>query len=286
MKVFKELINWDIFFNYIPQFFSEVFAVMNRIKLLAVSVCFIFLGTIGCDTGGGSSEEMKEILDTQKAMLKELKEIKQALGPQQARRPAQQAPQNVVLSVDKFKIKGDEDAPVTLIEFSDYQCPFCGRFASNTLPQIVEEYIDTGKVKLAFVDYPLGFHKFAPKASEAAHCAGEQEKYWEMHDVLFENVKALQPENLPKYAEEAGVTDIESFNACLDSGKYEELVNGGVAMAKKAGVRGTPGFHLGYSTEDDKNIKSVKFIRGAVPFATFKADIDGLLSEQEAANKK
>ena len=258
---------------------------MNRIKLVAFAVCFIFLGALGCDTGSGTNEEIKELIENQKAMLEELKEIKQALKSQPAGRPGQQAPQNVVISVDEYKIKGAADAPVTLIEFSDYQCPFCGRFASNTLPQITKEYIDTGKVKLAFVDYPLGFHKFAPKASEAAHCAGDQEKYWEMHDVLFENVRALQPENLPKYAEAAGVTDIESFNTCLDSGKYEELVKGGVAMAQKAGVRGTPGFHLGYSTEDDKNIKSVKFIRGAVPFATFKTDIDKLLSEKEDTKK-
>ncbi len=243
-------------------------------------ICFVTIGLVGCDTSGVSEERVGKLEENQKAIMADIKEIKEALKKQPAR-PGQQAPLNVVLDLDNRKIKGDPNAPVTLVEFSDYQCPFCARHFKNTYPEIKKEYVDTGKVKIAFVDYALPFHKLAPKASEATHCAGEQGKYWELHDVLFDNTKALQPDNLPKYAETAGVSDMGAFNKCLESGKYTELVDSGKALAQKAGVRGTPGFHLGLSTKDNKNIKSAKSIRGAVPFATFKNDIDALLADKK-----
>lgn len=233
-----------------------------------------------------ANEDIKEIKENQKVILEELKEIKKSIasGP----RRAQQQPQpfkEVVMDVDTNYFKGDKNAPITLIEFSDFQCPFCGRHVKNTYPQIEKEYIKTGKVKYMFADYPLGFHKQAPKASEAALCAGDQDKFWEMHDVLFNNQRALQPENLSKYAEQAGVGDMAKFNECLEKETYKETVSENFADGTKLGVRGTPSFFLGYSTPDNKNVKFTKMVRGAVPFANFKAEIDGLLNDQEAAKK-
>ena len=101
---------------------------------------------------------------------------------------------------------GRADAPVTLVEFSDFQCPFCGRFFATTLPALKKDYIDTGKLRYVFRDFPLDqLHPNARKAAEAAHCAGEQGKYWEMHDVLFQNQRALAPSQLTEYARAVGV---------------------------------------------------------------------------------
>jgi protein-disulfide isomerase len=253
---------------------------MNRFLPLVLIICFISVGFLSCDSGDLTRDDINQLIETQKEMLTELKEIKEAMKKNPSR-AGQQVPRNLVLSVDKMMMKGNPNAPVTLIEFSDYQCPFCARHSKNTYPQIVKEYIDTGKVKLVFVDYPLDFHNLAPKASEASHCAGDQGKYWEMHDILFENSKALQPENLPRYAEQAGVKDINSFNKCLESGKYSEMSKSGSSLAAKAGVRGTPGFLLGYSTTNNKDIKIVKSIKGARPYESFKTDIDDMLNNSK-----
>lgn len=249
---------------------------MRKFLSFVFLIGFLSIGIIGCDT----SDSIDQLAENQKQIMADIKEIKEALKNQPAK-PGQQAPLNVVLDVDDRKIKGDPNAPVTLVEFSDYQCPFCARHFKNTYPQIVKDYVDTGKVKIAFVDYALDFHKLAPKASEATHCAAEQGKYWEMHGVLFENSKALQPENLPDYAKKAGVGDIDAFNECLKNNKYKYLVDSGKALAQKAGVRGTPGFHLGFSTKDNKNLKSAKSIRGAVPYDRFKTEIDALLADKK-----
>src|SRR5207247_8778213 len=109
-------------------------------------------------------------------------------------------------------------AKVAVIEYSDFQCPFCGRYAKESFPQITSDYVDTGKVKYVFHDLPLDFHKYAFKAAEAAHCAGEQGKFWEMHGLLFQNQAALAPEQLGGYAKDLGRRQA-AFPHRLDSGR-------------------------------------------------------------------
>ena len=167
--------------------------------------------------------------------------------------------------VDGDYVKGDENAPVTIIEYSDFECPFCGRFFEQTLPQIEENYIDTGKVKLIYRDFPLGFHANAQKAAEAAECAGEQGKYWEMHDTLYET-GALSIANLKQHAKDLGL-DSTQFDSCLDSGKYATEVTDDMAKGQAAGVSGTPSFTI-----------NGKLLVGAQPYATFAQMIDAELS--------
>ncbi len=120
-------------------------------------------------------------------------------------------------------------------------------------------------------------HPQAPKAHEAAHCAGEQGKYWEMHDQLFAHQKELEADNLPDYAEAAGVSDTSAFETCLEGGKYEERANDSLKEGKEAGIRGTPSFLLGH-TEANGTVKVVKLIRGALPFSFFQQQINTLLN--------
>jgi protein-disulfide isomerase len=171
---------------------------------------------------------------------------------------------------------GRPDAPVILIEFSDYQCPFCKRFSTTTLPVLKKDYIDTGKVRYVFRDFPLEMHPEARKAAEAAHCAGEHGKYWEMHDVLFQHQKALATPQLTEYASTIGL-DRTEFEQCLSSGRHTARVARGLAEGTAAGVRGTPGFVVGKMKPGD--IVEGMPIRGAQPLESFRRIIDQVLAE-------
>jgi protein-disulfide isomerase len=190
--------------------------------------------------------------------------------------PTQRTP--VKISVAGNPSMGKADAPVTLIEFSDYQCPFCRRFFNDTLPALKAEYVDTGKVRYVFRDYPLDrIHPKARKAAEAARCVGEQGKYWQMHDLLFQNQQALEVENLKEYARRLHV-DAAAFDACLDGGKYSAEIQKDFDEGGAAGVRGTPGFFIG-KTRPDNTIEGVP-MSGAQPVAVFRREIEKLLNEK------
>ena len=179
--------------------------------------------------------------------------------------------QRISVSIDDDHVKGDEDAPVTIIEFSDYECPFCGRFYTQTLPQIESEYIDTGKVKLVFRDFPLGFHPSAQPAAEAAQCAGDQGMYYEMHDKIFDNQDLLGQNLYSTWAEELGL-DVDEFDECVSSGKYTSEVQKDMADGSSAGVTGTPSFFIG--NDDDGYVQ----IGGAQPFTVFQQVIEAELA--------
>ncbi len=136
-------------------------------------------------------------------------------------------------------IKGPENAPVSIIEYGDYQCSPCG-MAAGIVKQILDEYKD--KVKLEYRHFPLPMHGFATNAAIAAECTGEQGKFWEMHDMLFENQKDINSkENLKKFAGEIGL-DTEKFNACFDNSGYIDKININKSQGEADNVSGTPTF--------------------------------------------
>ncbi len=174
---------------------------------------------------------------------------------------------------DDDAVKGDENATITLIEFTDYECPFCARHYEQTLPSIIKDYVDTGKVKYVVRDYPLSFHPSAQKAAEASECAGEQDKFWEMHDKLFETQGAWGADavaSFKKYATELGL-NASAFNTCLDTGAMAPEIAADLAAGSAAGISGTPGFWI---VSDDGASKSIS---GAYPYATFQAAFDEML---------
>jgi len=170
---------------------------------------------------------------------------------------------------DDDAVKGSEDAPVTIIEFSDFECPFCGRFYRDTLPLIKKNYIETGKVKLIYRDFPLSFHANAQKAAEAAECAKDQRKFWEMHDKLFDEGVKGGVESFKQYAKDLNL-NMEEFNECLDSGKKANEVKADFIAGGEAGVRGTPAFFI-----------NGRLVSGAQPYSVFKQIIDEELSKAE-----
>jgi protein-disulfide isomerase len=188
-----------------------------------------------------------------------------------------QAPAEREVSIDDAPIRGNPKAKLTLVEFSDFQCPFCGRFFHQTLPQIEKEYIQTGKLRLVMRELPLtAIHPFAQKAAEAAECAGVQGKYWEMHDKLFQNQKALEVPHLKQYAKQIGLNS-SVFDECLDRGAQVPKIQRDIQEARSLGVNGTPGFFLGLTTPG-KTIKGVG-IEGAQPIEVFRQEINRLLGQ-------
>ena len=224
-------------------------------------------------------KDMQALKEGQQAIQKDIQEIKKLLAsrPAAGAAAADQAV-NAVLSVDGEPFKGEKNAKLTLVEFSEFQCPFCGRHVRDTYPQLEKEYIQTGKVKYVFRDLPLeSIHKNAFKASEAAHCAGEQGKFWEMHDRLFANQNSLEPAMLTAHAQAIGV-DSKKFQACLDAGKYAADIRKDIADANRLGITGTPTTVIGMTQPNDPKIKVLRVIRGAQGYNAFKAAFDELLT--------
>ncbi|KKR10820.1 MAG: DSBA oxidoreductase [Candidatus Woesebacteria bacterium GW2011_GWA1_39_21] len=193
-----------------------------------------------------------------------------------------QQPTKGVVSVDDDPVLGDKDAPVTIVEFSDYECPFCKRHFDDTYPQLIKKYIETGKAKLVFRDFPLSFHDpMATKEAVAANCAKEQggdKKYFEFHDEIFKrtvsNGNGLDDAKIAAIATDLRL-NISSFNTCLSNKAMEDEVKKDIADGTAAGVSGTPTFLIGKTTKDGK--VEGDLVVGAQPFAAFQAVIDPLL---------
>lgn len=160
--------------------------------------------------------------------------------------------------------RGPADAKVTIVEFSDFECPFCGR-GEEAVTQVMEKY--AGKVRVVFRHFPLSFHANAPKAAEASMCADDQGKFWEMHKVLFANRTALTVEDLKKHAASIGL-DQGKFDSCLDTGAKKSLVDADTKAGSEVGVSGTPAFFI-----------NGKLLSGAQPFSEFEKIIDAELKK-------
>ena len=200
-----------------------------------------------------------------------------------------------ILATDKFL--GETKAPLTIFEFSDYQCPYCSRYETLSRPTIIDNYVKTGKARLTFRDYPLPFHTYAQKASEATLCAGDQNKYWEMHDALFAKQEsgsedALSVENIKTYASGLGL-NAATFNTCLDSTKYQAQVTQNMQSGQDVGINGTPTVVIAkklplkisaeaVAAEVQNNNYIIPFsggvmIVGAQPATVYQTEIDKLL---------
>lgn len=182
------------------------------------------------------------------------------------------------VSTDDDPVLGDKNAPLTIVEFSDYECPFCKRSFDQVLPELKKNYIDTGKLKLVFRDFPLSFHANAHKEAEAAECARSQSDdatYFKFHDQIFtrttSNGVGLALSQLPIIARDLNL-NVSQFQECLSSGKFGDEVDKDIADGTAAGASGTPSWFIGQSSKNGV-IKS-RLVVGAQPFSAFKAIID------------
>jgi len=192
--------------------------------------------------------------------------------------PTHAAPQNGATA-------GQDSAPATLVEYFRFDCSHCADYALNTAPSIEKDYVDTGKLRIVFHPLALASSGEVLTASEAALCAGEQNRYWEFHDLVFANFSTVNPystENLKQYAKDLGL-DTGAFNSCLDSDKYKDQIINDTNADVAAGVNSTPTFFLGTTSVMNSEVipfKGSTEILGAQTYSTFKTDIDKVLAGQ------
>jgi protein-disulfide isomerase len=169
---------------------------------------------------------------------------------------------------------GSPSAPITIVEFTDYQCPFCRRFEAEGWPALERNYIATGKVRFIVRDLPLKIHSAARPAAEAAHCAGEQGRFWPMHESLLARDMRLEDAPVLAKAQALGL-DVPRFRECVLSNKYEDAIARNAAQADALGVNGTPTFIIGHVTHGE--LDGLR-IAGALPYSDFAAYLDRLIA--------
>lgn len=218
-------------------------------------------------------DEIKRLHDKQESFQKELQAIKARFLPS----AVAVEPVERVISIVGSPSKGNKAAEVILVEFSDYQCPFCARHFRETMPRIANDYIKTSKIRYVFRDFPIeAIHPGATKRHVMAHCAGEQDKHWNMHDLLFGSQQQPDFNSVAEYSQMTGI-DSKTFLDCVGSEKYADTVRRNFADGQKAAVRGTPSFFLGVALPDGNQMHAKWMIRGAVPYVVFSETIEKLL---------
>jgi protein-disulfide isomerase len=237
---------------------------------LAVLAFAALASSLAFAADGISSQQADAILQELRAIRGLLERGAQA-APAQAQQPVPQGP--VKVSVQGAPALGKADAPVTMVEFTDYECPFCRAFHNASFEQIKRKYIDTGKVRYVSRDYPLPFHPRALPAAKVARCAGEQGKFWEMRHALITN--ALDTETMVKLAGDMKL-DQKKLQACIADERVSKALETDIADAENtAGVSGTPTFVIGRSGGD--TVLGEKVV-GAQPLPQFEARIEALLA--------
>src|SRR5690348_5136780 len=223
-----------------------------------VALPLLFLAPLGAADKGITKQQADEILN-------ELRQIRQLLEKQQAGNTQPEPPTRAAVATAGAFAIGSKDAPVTMVEFTDFQCPFCYRFHVSTFSELKKNYIDTGKVRFVSRDLPLDFHPNAMQAAQAGRCAGEQGQFWPLRDRMGANPDHLDMAHLVGYAQELNL-NVDTFRACVESGKYKNAIQNDVQEAIKIGANGTPSFVIGKSAPD--TIEG-DLVIGAMPYQVF-----------------
>jgi len=224
---------------------------------------------------GATRDEIKALAQQQQQILNSLNDIKQLLAATMRPNPQPPEPPSALSTQDET-FRGASAATVAIVEYADFECPYCGQYEHEVYPQISKDYIQTGKVKYFYRDMPLPMHPHSMIASRAARCAGEQGKFWEMHDSLFAKQNLLRDVDMPSRAQELGL-DAVKFSECLSSDRYTDELKRSANEGQKMGVDGTPGFFIGTAGPDGK-ITNLKMILGMRPYDAFKSAIEDSLA--------
>jgi protein-disulfide isomerase len=229
----------------------------------------VLLVPLGAADKGITHEQADEI-------LKELRQIRELLEKQGASGPAAQPGQQQItkanVGIEGAYTLGSKDAPLTMVEFTDFQCPFCQRFHVQTFAELKKNYIDTGKLRFVSRDLPLDFHPNAMQAAQAGRCAGEQGQFWAMRDRMNANPDKLDMASLAAFALDLKI-NVTNFRGCIESGKYKNAILKDSQTAEKIGANGTPSFVLGKSTPEGVD---GELIIGAMPYDLFDQKLKAL----------
>ena len=223
---------------------------------------------LGAQDAGITRQQADEILNE----LRQIRQLLEKQGKAPAQQPQPEQITRVKLKLDGFAMLGSKDAPLTMVEFTDYQCPFCQRFHVTTFAELKKNYIDTGKVRFYSRDMPLDFHSNALRAAQAARCAADQGQFWTLRDVMGANPDRLDMDHILGFATDLKM-DSNKLRACVETGKYKESVQTDVMEAMKIGATGTPTFVIGKSTADGVD---GELLVGAMPYPNFDAKLKEL----------
>jgi protein-disulfide isomerase len=239
-------------------------------RLLSVIPLAISLAFPAWAAAGNKPEESGITRAQADEILKELRQIRQLLEKNAPPAANLDADGKVRMKLDGSPILGDKNAPLTMVEFTDFQCAFCQRFHTVTFAEIRKKYIDTGRVRFVSRDLPMDFHSNAGRAAQAARCAGDQNRFWEMRDLLVANAARLSADDLNGFAQSLKL-DTAAFKSCVQSGKYAAAVKSDTALALSLRIDGTPGFIVGKSTPE--GVEGT-VLMGALPLEAFEAKFD------------
>jgi protein-disulfide isomerase len=210
------------------------------------------------------------------ALETQLEELKALLLSRPAGPPGPPAVTGLVLPAGGAT-RGSAKSPLTIVEYTDFECPFCARYARESYPLLIREFVDAGRVRYVVRHLPLeSIHPSARGAAQAAECARQQGKFWEMHDRLFANPQALSRADLERTADALGLT-MPAFRQCVDSPGAAAAVSRDLDEALRAGITATPSFIIG-TTQPDGSVKALRRLSGAQPYPVFKAALEGLLA--------
>lgn len=221
-------------------------------------------------------EDLKALKQNDEKILAQLADIQKVLRPARREPPPPLKPQDI--SIKGIQLLGKADAPLTLIEFTDYHCSFCQRHAIKTAPSLIKDYVDTGKIRYGVSELPIAaLHPKAVELAKAAICGGQQGKYWEMRDLFFK--EKVTDVTVP--AKEATL-NMEEFDQCMADQATEQQVNASITTAGKLGIKGTPSFVLGKTNSKNPGILYAEIsIHGAQPYSIFKAEIEKMLNAEK-----
>lgn len=247
----------------------------SAIVIFLIAFCLHYTALAEEAASGQAKKESG--LNAEQEAIKRDRELLQKLmlQNQPARRPDPEV-KGVEFGIGDNTILGSESAKLIIVQFSDYSCHHCAFFTRGVFPEIVKNYVDTGKLRYVVIDFPLLANVPAFRAAEAAHCASDQGKFWQMHEEIMNDQKSLGAVN--SLAFNAGL-DMNKFKECMESGKYSDLVMKNMALADKLGIPSVPGFIIGTVDPDNpRKVKGISYIRGAKPYKEFRQEIDKALA--------
>jgi len=223
---------------------------------------------------------LEDLQKNQQEMRLELQEIKSLLSrltpPKTPNAPQPINVKDIEFEIGDNHVMGSGNAEFILVEFTDYECPFCGRYVRETFPEILKEYVDKDILRYTVIDQPLPIHPKAEKAAQAAHCAGDQGKFWEIHKLMMAQQDSL--DDLSFYARALDL-NISGFEDCLTTEKYKEKVSNNMALARRLEIAGVPGFIIGrVDSQNPAGVKGISSVRGALPFSSFQKEIEAATS--------
>ena len=234
---------------------------MNTARLpLLLSVAALITAAVSWVVTGRQVQDLRE---AQRALVAEMAASRNAAAVNIAGAPT----------------RGSDSALVALVEFSDYECPFCIRHFTQTMPRIESAYVQTGRVLYVFQDFPVdALHPAAIRAHEAGRCAADQGRFWELHGTLFSPAGSHTPELLEQRAAAAGLK-MEAYRECVSTGRYNEAVRQSVKNGQALGIQGTPSFVIGVRDPKTQEVRVLQAISGAQPFETFARAIEAALKK-------